>query len=206
MMRKMLSCLMALCIALSASSQWSVSAGANYTRFKGRENKSTPGFHSRIMYEKGPYGIGLTYNYHSPFAVQNSMTLYTPPNSWGNAATEITHRFQTLDFFIRRTIVGDQQSKAQLYGGIGASWIRFSYGEKYTETYTFEPRFPLVQGKHRGFTGNGLLGGELKLRHIALYGEASYSLPKTVWAVKDGYYTSPSRLGLQVGIKLPLNP
>jgi len=197
---------MTLCVAFSASSQLSVSAGANYTHFKGRENSGTPGFHSRIMYEKGPYGIGLTYNYHSPFAVQNSMTLYTPPNSWGNAATEITHRFQTLDFFIRRTILGSQQSRAQLYGGIGASWVRLSYEEKYTESYSLEPVFPLVQGKCSGFTGNGLLGGELKLGHISIYGEASYSLPKTVWALKDSYYTSPSRLGIQAGIKLPLNP
>ena len=207
-MRKLLSCLPAIFVALSASSQWSLGAGVNYTHFNGREmmSTSTPGFHTRILYQKGAYGVGLTYNYHLPFAVQNSMTLYTPPNSWGSAATEIQHRFQTLDILIRRTILGDQQSSGQLYGGMGASWVRLSYKEKYMETYTLEPMFDLAKGNRSGFTANGLLGGALKLGYISLYGEATYSLPRTVWAIKDSYYITPSRLGFQLGVKLPLNP
>lgn len=208
-MRKILSFLLASCMTLSAFSQWSVSAGGNYTHFKGPElmNLNTPGFHSRIMYEKGLYGIGLTYNHHSSFHTQNSIPLSTPPNSpdWPSVATEINHRFQTLDLSIRRTIFGNQQSRGQFYGGVGASFVMLSYEEKYTESYTLQPMFDPVKGKGSGFTANGFMGGELKVGRIALYGEASYSLPKSVWPIKDGYYISPSRVGFQLGIKLPLN-
>lgn len=71
-MRKVLSCLLAICIAVSASSQFSAGASATYTYFGGDFMKSTLGFQPRMLFEKGPYGIGLSYTYHVPFQRQRA--------------------------------------------------------------------------------------------------------------------------------------
>src|SRR5215213_5100121 len=125
-MRKVLFCLIGISISISAWSQLSVGAGATYTQFKGTFKKSTPGFQTRLLYERGPYGVSVSYTYHAPFHLQSYVQSSGAP---AYAETEINFHFQTIDFFIRRTILGSENVKAKLYGGLGASWVLLTYKE-----------------------------------------------------------------------------
>jgi hypothetical protein len=204
-MRKILSCLIAFCISVSAWSQLSVGAGGNYTRFLGDYQKSTPGFHTRIQYEKGAYGLGLQYTYHVPFQQLFYTYLDAPSTSPDRTDTKIDFRFQSLDLFIRRSILGNADSKAKLYGGFGASWVFLVYKEKALAAYSGTPIFPLEDGHNRSISVNAMLGSEYRLGNVALYGEAGYSLPTKKRYIKHTVNTITPRLSLQIGVKLPLN-
>jgi hypothetical protein len=208
-MRKILSCLIAICIAVSSWSQFSVGAGATYTQVKGEFKKSTPGFQTRLLYEKGSYGVGVSYTYHAPFHLQSYVHSNNPsndPNVPSYAETEISFHFQTTDIFIRRTILGSEDSKGKFYGGLGASWVMLTYKETPKAPLTFTPIFPLEDDKYRGISLNGMLGGEYKLGRVSVFGEASYSIPtnRRYRRYLESFKITAPRLGFQLGVKLAL--
>jgi len=204
-MRRSLPLLLAVCLAVSASAQLSLGAGGNYTRFLGDYQTNKPGFHTRVQYEKGLYGLGLQYTYHAPLHLLFVGSLDAPSSSPNSTDTKIDIRFQSIDLFLRRAILDNTDSKAKLYGGLGASWVFLRYQEKYMTAYTGAPVSPLEDGKNQSLSVNAMLGTEYSLGRVALYGEAAYSLPTSKWYIKQTINTISPRLSLQVGVKLPLN-
>lgn len=204
-MRKISACLIAMCIAFSASSQFSIGAGGTYTHFYGNFKKNIPGFQTRLLYEKGLYGVGVSYSYYAPFDVKG----YVNANGGGFQSVEsnITFRFRTIDLFARRVILGDKDSKGKFYGGLGASWVLAKYKETTKEPLTFTPIFPLEDNQYRTINLNGMIGGEYKLGRISVFGEAGYSIPtrERVRRYMESYTITAARLGFQLGLKLPLN-
>ncbi|NTS43928.1 hypothetical protein HRG84_23815 [Flavisolibacter sp. BT320] len=207
-MRKILSCLVLFCVSVSAWSQFSVGAGATYTQFNGRVKKSTHGFQTRLLYEKRPYGIVLGYSYYAPLRLQTwavSNSSYPEPTQ--HAETELTVRIQSINLFILRTILGSGDTKAKLYGGLGASWEVSTYKETPKAPLTFTPIFPLEDNQYRGLNINGMLGSEYKLGRISIFGEASYSIPtkaRYMNSIGDFNIAAP-RQSFQIGIKLKLH-
>ncbi|HZF63769.1 MAG TPA: hypothetical protein VEZ55_04770 [Chitinophagaceae bacterium] len=208
-MRKILSSLIALGISVSAWSQFSAGVGGTYTQFKGHFRKTTPGFQTRVLYELGSYGVGVSYTYHAPFHIQSSVysrTDLSDPTTPVIEQTKISFLFQTADILVRRTILGGEDAKAKLYGGLGASLVLLVYKEKPKAPLTFTPIFPLDNGQYRGLSLNGLLGSEYKLGRVSLYGEASYSVPTKARQMRylESFRITAPRLSFLLGIKLPV--
>jgi hypothetical protein len=203
-MRKVLSCLIAIGIAFSASAQFSVGAGATYTHFYGNFKKSTPGFQTRLLYEKGLYGAGISYIYHSPFDVKSYVNANT---GLQYVESNISFRFHTVDLFVRRVILGSEDSKGKFYGGLGASLVLAKYKETPKEPITFMPDFPLENSQYRTINLNGIIGGEYNLGRVSVFGEAFYYIPtrERVRRNMESYIITAARLGFQLGLKLPLN-
>jgi hypothetical protein len=131
--------------------------------------------------------------------------LDVPSTSPGSTDTKIDFSFQSLDLFIQRSFLGGEDTKAGLYGSVGVSWMFLVYKERYLAANPGTLAFPLEDGHNRSFTLNALLGTEYKLGRVAVYAEGIYGHPTRRSHVKETFNTLAPRLGLQLGVKLPLN-
>ena len=205
-MRKIVLSLTGLVLVCAASAQLSVGVNANYSKYTGDVSRGTPGLGLRVAFEKEKNSIVLSFT--NGFAIKETGSVSLMHNSNGTTkevAAESTLGFKTISLMGLHTLIGDEESTGNLYGGFGASFVLASYKEKITGSYDNNYTAPdMTSENSNGLTINALLGGQYKLGKPAIFAEAGFAFPANT--VNNMYVENviPAHMMFNLGIKFTL--
>lgn len=206
-MKRTILSLLGMAVIVTASAQFAVGVGANYTMYKGDFQKSTTGAQVRASYGFNEKSTGVfSFTYGLPINYPSFVTLMDNSSGTKQVASEIKYKFKTFNLVGNYTFVGDDETTGKFYGIAGAGFVLVNFDETIKENYdknTYTPT-DLLKGNENGFTINLGLGGEYRIGNPSIFAEAAVAIPANQ---ANGQYIEnviPLHFQLNLGIKLNL--